>query len=223
MARSRPESADNPLLDFLQDPAFREELDRRMKPVRNPSEGRQPSSPQMSIKSLMELDQDDGGRTRDANVTLFRLALERGTDPNHRSGANNQTMLHACANMPADTGRALAELFLEFGADPNMTAADGRTPYSAAVRMGNTAVCDLLLAHGGRSDSAGAADHFAGACRRADSAAAWSIVRSHPQILKAIGPEREDILIHAVTVERIHQARNSVDLHPDFPPNIVNP
>ena len=81
------------------------------------------------MKEFMELEGPDDGEMRDSNLILFRLALERGADPNFQF-PDGKTMLHTCGTMPADMGRAMAELFLEHGADPNLAAADGSSPYS---------------------------------------------------------------------------------------------
>jgi hypothetical protein len=90
-------------MNFLSDPSFREELNRRMAPIR----ARQPQTrpvAQLSIKNFMELDREDNTTMLDANLTLFRLDLERGADPNAQRGPNRQAALHAFAMMgPAPT------------------------------------------------------------------------------------------------------------------------
>jgi len=202
-ARSRPTElpVKGSISDFLSDPDFRQEFNRRMAPIREQYTRKLPPLPEMTMKEFMELEGPDDGEMRDSNLILFRLALERGADPNFQF-PDGKTMLHTCGTMPADMGRAMAELFLEHGADPNLAAADGSSPYSLAVRAGGAAIAELLLAHGAKADSASPEDRFIGACEREDSETAWSVLRSYPDIVNRIGPERGRLLDIAVVQNR---------------------
>jgi ankyrin repeat protein len=161
------------------------------------------------MRELMNIegDRNDTAEARDTNLILFRLALERGADPNRQGRPNGETMLHTCGKMPAEIGRPIAELFLEHGADPNLAADDGTTPYSVAVREGNVPVADLLLAHGAKTGPASPEDQFIGACRRADSEKAWSILCSDPDIVSRIGAERGQLLDTAVIQNRFEAVK----------------
>lgn len=197
----------NPLRHALHnlqsEPGYREELARRMAPfIRKrfpdaplPQAGPFSFMAKMSIKEFMELEGDQG-TARDGGVILWKLALERGLDPNLPSGPNGETTLHRLAMVKGDT-REVAELFLAHGADPNVAAADGRTPYSIAVRSGNQTVADLLLAHGANANVVTPADELIGACRRADAEKARAILREHPGILDTIEAESHELLISA--------------------------
>ena len=150
---------------------------------------------------------------RDSNLTLFQLAFERGADPNRQSGPNKETALHMCAKMTeGELGQPLAQLFLEHGADPNLAAADGITPYAAAVREGNATVADLLLAHGATPDTASPEDRFIGACRRVDRDTAWSVLRSHPNIVKAIDADSARLLDHATVRNQLSAVKLMAEL-----------
>jgi ankyrin repeat protein len=202
---ARMDPQQNPLgqtyLNLVEDPGFREEVNRRLAALRagRPQTSPVPAAPpQMSIKGMLELDRNIDRMTRDFNLTAWQLALERGIDPNSRSGPSGETALHRFAMRKDDTSKAVAELFLTHGADPNVATVDGRTAYAVAVRMGNKPMMDLLLAHGAKPESASPADQFIGACRRADGAAAWTALRSEPELLKVIGPECDELLMGAI-------------------------
>ncbi len=206
--RSAPPPVSPSIMDFLTDPGFREELSRRVAPIR----AREPKIPtpfQMSIKMLMELDHEDDGTMLDSNLALFRLALERGADPNAQNSPNKQTALHSFAALGPNMGMGmpLAELFLKHGADPNLAAADGTTPYSIAVRMGNAPLANVLLAHGAKADSASPADQFIGACRRGSSEAALGVVQTHPDVLKTTGSEHEQMLYTAIVQNHVDSVK----------------
>src|SRR4030095_11878764 len=134
-----------------------------------------------------------------------------GADPNRLGGSNKETALHMSAKMGPD-GAAIAELFLEHRADPGLADADGQTPYAVAIREGNTAVADVLLAHGAVAGSASPADQFIGACRRVDSGAAWSILRSQPDVLESIRSERGQLLDHAVIGNQLKAVKLMAEL-----------
>ncbi|MBI4472467.1 MAG: ankyrin repeat domain-containing protein [Acidobacteria bacterium] len=210
--RSMKEPSGPSPLSLLRDPGFREELKQRMAPIRARRHRMPPSLSQMSVKEMMELERDDDGATLESNLVLSRLAFERGADPNQRNGPNNETALHQFATMDNSMGKSLAQLFIEHGADPNVRAADGRTPYSVAVRTGNTAVADLLLAHGASLDSVTPADLFIGACRRVDSNTAWSVLRSNPNLLRSIVAECGEILASAAINNKLEAVKLMAEL-----------
>jgi ankyrin repeat protein len=213
---NRARATDNPsgysILDYLNDPAFREELHRRMAPIRARRSRKPLDLAQMSIKDVFMIEGDDGGEMRDSNLTMFQLAFERGADPNRQSGPNKETALHMCAKMTeGELGQPLAQLFLEHGADPTIAASDGRTPYAIAVREGNAAVAALLLTHGARQ-AATPEDEFIGACRRVDPDTAWSVLRTHPNVLKSIASESARLLDHATVRNQLAAVKLMAEL-----------
>ncbi|HTR97466.1 MAG TPA: ankyrin repeat domain-containing protein, partial [Candidatus Acidoferrales bacterium] len=110
----------------------------------------------------------------------MRWLLEHGADPNVGSYEHRETPLHRVA----DTGRsaAVAELLLEFGADPHAARADGRTPYELAMRSGNAPVAALLRARGGAVGALRPDDAFLAACARGDEPGARAIRAAHPEL-----------------------------------------
>jgi ankyrin repeat protein len=209
MARtvSAQDSVAQAYLKLPDDPGFREELNRRLLPIRTRRPQAPPVLSQMSIKDMLEIEHGEDATFRDSNLAFWQLAFERGVDPNSHRGIDGETPLHRFAMRRDDLGKVLAELFLTKGADPNVATADGWTPYSIAVRMGNKSMMQLLLRYGAESDSASAADQFVGACRRVDGDAARSILRSHPGLLEMIRPESYELLVDAAKNNRLEAMR----------------
>lgn len=76
-----------------------------------------------------------------------RLLLERGADPNARSGnPMRNTPLHAA--MAGPLGTAEIGLLLEHGAEPDARQHGGYTALHSAAMHGNEARVNLLLEHG---------------------------------------------------------------------------
>jgi ankyrin repeat protein len=111
------------------------------------------------------------------DVEAVRLLLDAGVDagrplPPQALGESYAPEppvgpVHAAVELQAST--ELVAVLLEGGADPDARGQDGRSAYQVAVRHGNTAVTELLRAHGA-IDDASTVDRFLGACLRADRA-----------------------------------------------------
>jgi ankyrin repeat protein len=216
------------LTDLRNDPGFREELSRRLAPFRQVQQQqvqrRFPNAPprgdrgfvsfiaNMSIKDFMEIEHDDQGSTHDPNLVFWQLALERGFDPNLTGGPQRETLLHRFAMVARGVNVALTELLLKHGADANLATTDGRTPYSIAVRTGNTPVADVLVAYGANVSGVTPADEIIGACRRVDREKARSILRAFPDVLKTIDAETHELLADAAKNNNVPAVRLMLEL-----------
>lgn len=140
----------------------------------------------------------------------MRYLLERGADPNVESLAVRETPLHRLAA----NGRsaAVAEMFLDFGADPNRPRADGRTPYALAVRSGNVAFAEALVRRGAARESVAPVDALVGACLRADAPAARAIAAAYPEVIASLGPEDRAMVVHAVFEGCVESVRLMAEL-----------
>ena len=157
------------------------------------------------------------------DVAGVRLLLDAGADPNQLLDAGllgesheqspPVTPLSAAIEMQA--GPELTGLLLEYGAAPDVPGPDGRTPYQQAVRTGQGQVADLL-AHHGASTAVSSADEFLAACRRADRAAATTILSADPGLPGRLTPEDHRVLTDAADHGHTEAVRLMLDL--GFPP-----
>ena len=123
------------------------------------------------------------------DVTAARLLLGAGADPNHLLDAGLLGESHEqeppvpplSAAVALGAGAELTGLLLEYGADPDRPGPDGRTPYQQAVRTGHDQVADLLARHGAGT-ALSAADELLAVCRRADRAAATTLLAADPHM-----------------------------------------
>jgi ankyrin repeat protein len=195
------------LQEFLKDPSFREELRKRIPP---PPE-RDKQSFQKRIASLKEakttrnifeyvyqLDtpSDSPSFAHPFAGEYWRVAFERGLDPNLRYAAGDG-VLHRTPLLPAEMAVRQAEIFLENGADPNLTRPDGKTPVSIAVRHGRKDLVALLVARGGKLESAGLDDQLLGACRQGDVDTAIAIARAQPEVVSRVSAELQEFLMQS--------------------------
>jgi ankyrin repeat protein len=98
------------------------------------------------------------------------------------SGQTATEVTEALPDAAADASPEVVRALLDGGADPQ--ARDSETGLSAlrrAVRAGQTGTAALLARHGAPDDSTDV-DHFLGACRRADRAAAERLLAEHPSL-----------------------------------------
>jgi hypothetical protein len=128
------------------DPTFFAEIRKRLAPVKErffappvhpvdkPKDGLYTVPPYLAEPDL-----------REVAIGLAEFGLERGIDVNSAWDEDGTTFLHFCALL-RDTAIAVETVgwLLVHGADPNCKRADGETPLSLAVKLGRTAVADLM-------------------------------------------------------------------------------
>ncbi|MBI1853941.1 MAG: ankyrin repeat domain-containing protein [Planctomycetes bacterium] len=135
----------------------------------------------------------------------MRWLLEHGADPNVSSYESAEMPLHRIA--ANGRGADVAEMFLAHGADPNLPRADGRTAYVFAVRAGNAAVAERLLAHGARADGVTPVDELIGACLRADAKRAEALIAENPKLFDRFTDEDRGAFADAANEGRIDAVR----------------
>ena len=157
------------------------------------------------------------------DVAGVRLLLDAGADPNHlldagllgESHEQSPPVAPLSAAIEMQAGPELTGLLLEYGAAPDVPAADGRTPYQQAVRTGQDQVADLLARHGA-STALSSADEFLAACRCADRAAATAVLAASPDLAARLTAEDHRVLTDAADHGHTEAVRLMLDL--GFPP-----
>ena len=97
---------------------------------------------------------------------------------------------------------ARVALLTEHGVDLNTPGLrDGRTPYEVAVREGNKAIADYLVAHGARPVELDVKERFALACIQGSRTGAMALLAEQPDLLEQLG--------HRGRVDLIHRAARS--------------
>lgn len=97
---------------------------------------------------LADLDQADKA------LPYLRLMAAHGADLNHRDARGWTFLMRECAD-PGYSTRDFVVLLLELGAEPNLTAADGRTALDFAQATGGEELVAALQAKGARSGRLG--------------------------------------------------------------------
>ena len=151
---------------------------------------------------------DDDGRA--AWFKGFTWLLEHGADPNVPSTAKRETPLHGVAG--GGPKLATARALLAHGADPNRPRADGRTAYAIAVRSGNLAMAELMLAYDADPSSLGIEEELARACFTGDVPAARALIAAHPELAGAIRADGGALLTRAVVQDNPDAIRAGIAL-----------
>jgi ankyrin repeat protein len=160
-------------------------------------------------------------RDRDA---LARLLLEAGANPNdlqllyNRHFGRADDHLKLLFEFGLDDPELLREelwsaarknyvervkLLVEHGADLNAPGRrGGRTPYEAALLVGNVGIADYLLAHGAKKVELGLRDRFTAACIAGNREEAQTILRDHPDLMETLGPHGRIALVHRAVEAR---------------------
>jgi ankyrin repeat protein len=130
----------------------------------------------------------------DSSLEMYKMVLTRGEmDPN-KVGTDGYTFIQRLAQ----TGTpAMAELFLDHGADPNRPAADGRAAFALAIRAGNKDFEDVLRARGASDVGLRPIDEWIGACVREDAARAKEIVKTRPDLLASASSEDGEVFVQS--------------------------
>ena len=79
-------------------------------------------------------------------TTIAKFLLAEGGDPNLQ--ATNPSKVNALHAAVAKNNKELCHLFLEKGADPNLTQSQHVTPLHSAAHQGNLSIAKLLLKYG---------------------------------------------------------------------------
>jgi ankyrin repeat protein len=130
------------------DPAFNEEVRRRLAPVKDrflqttsarasdrPGDGLHTAPPYLSDPEL-----------RNIAVELSELALQRGIDINLACNPDGSTLLHECVLLRESTIAIEAVTWLlAHGADPNRRRDDGQTPLSLALSLDRKVLAELMV------------------------------------------------------------------------------
>jgi ankyrin repeat protein len=158
------------------------------------------------------------GHTDDEDGSAAWLAgmgwlLEHGADPNVTSGEARETPLHAIVK--SSRNLAATTLLLDRGADVHLARADGRTPYTLATRVGNTAAAALLAGRGASTDL-GSMDDLLGACMRGDSDTARRIAGAYPDWRDRLAAEDRGAVVAAVWAGHPDAIRLMADLSFDL-------
>jgi ankyrin repeat protein len=142
-------------------------------------------------------------------IGLAEFALEHGVSPNLAVGDEGDTLLHGYVRFKDYPEVAVEgiEWLLAHGADPNIPRDDGQTPFTLAVRLGNSAAAEVMRVHGADLRSVGPLDELMGACRNRDAKKAGEILRQHPDVLTMMSPEAYELLVNAAAANRIADVR----------------
>jgi ankyrin repeat protein len=135
----------------------------------------------------------------------MRWLLEHGADPNVTSGPTQETALHRVIEFGGSA--AVIEMLLEFGADPLLARADGRTPYLIALRAGHEAALELLRARGAVTADISHLDRFFAACAQGDHDAARTVLDEHPDLIQTLPRQEKGALAHAAENGQIGAVR----------------
>ncbi|GAB1343028.1 ankyrin repeat domain-containing protein [Gemmatimonas sp.] len=116
--------------------------------------------------------------------------LEHGAEPNvplstigdgQRPSQLGETPLHRAAANGYD--HTVLAMLVNAGADMNAPRSDGATPYTLAVRHGNTAGAAWLAAQGADRSRLTATDRLLSACMTANEVEARGLLSEHPQLI----------------------------------------
>ena len=130
-----------------------------------------------NLKHVIDYRYDDG----------VRWFLARGADPDHRHPASGETALHWAVKR--GFGPDVVELLLDHGADVHACTRRGTTAYPAvrartahdlAVRLGQSAVAELLERRGAQPSTRRMADELIAACARGDGERARALLAQRP-------------------------------------------
>ena len=121
---------------------------------------------------------------------VLRRMLDRGADPNTRSGPRSESPLHVATRRRRTKA---VEILLDSGAEIDAITAGGKTAYAHAVRRGFDDVAELLRRRGA-SEELNDADRFAVAIVRGRLDEARTILSAHPGVARTGNPEEDRLL-----------------------------
>jgi ankyrin repeat protein len=190
------------------DPAFNEEIRRRLAPVKDrffsssPDLDKTKEPPSLPLY-LTETD------LKEVAKGLVEFAQEHGININLAFERDGSTLLHIFARLKdyPDVSTEAVTWLIAHGADPDIPREDGQTPLVLAVRIGNNAAADVMRTHGADIHSVRPLDELMGACRNRDSGRVAEILRRYPGMLANPTPEASELLVSAATVNRTDEVR----------------
>ena len=135
------------------------------------------------------------GLGTDRGGPWFKRLGDRATSP-------SRMLVEELWSAAKNNRQARVALLIEHGVDVNTPGRrDGRTPYEVAIREGNKAIADFLVAHGATVVELGRKERFAIACIQGNRSAAMALLAEQPDLLEQLG--------HHGRVDLIHRAARS--------------
>ena len=94
-----------------------------------------------------------GDKENNNLISIFKLLIDFGADPNQREYKGNQIVhsLCYCKNITNEY-QEIMDILLDFGVDINSKNEDGHTPLMLSVIQNNYAACDLFIRNGADKD-----------------------------------------------------------------------
>jgi uncharacterized glyoxalase superfamily protein PhnB len=136
-------------------PAFRDEVRKRLAPVRDRFFQPPSRSDSEHVQRLDRIERKDGFITtppyladpelRKVAIELAELAIENGIDVNIALERDGSTYLHVCVLLHDPvTAMETVSWLLAHGADSNKVRDDGNSPLSLAMKLGRTELVELM-------------------------------------------------------------------------------
>ena len=142
----------------------------------------------------------------------LRLTLEAGADPNALSVWGHRA-LHFAARRWKSVD--VADLLLEFGADPDQPDAEGRSAYVVSARLGHADFA-AHVAERGADTSLSPLERFITACASGDEATARTVLAAEPDLMSTLSAADHGLLAEAARAGHLKAARLMLDLEFDI-------
>ena len=137
----------------------------------------------------------------------LRRLLELGADANAQR-FTKRTPLHGCVFRGHE--RKHFEVLFEFGADPDIRDATGRTPYAMAARAGQQEIMDILVEHGASTDL-DPTDAFLAACAMGDTRTVAKMLAATPEMVERLRADDKAVICEAAANGNAAGVRTMLD------------